>query len=158
MRFSLQGKPGQSMFQRKTVAQRVSKHSYWLHLVVCTLMWRYSCVGQLSLSLLVDVSMVESGERLSGDCCSLMDWEEQERSTVRRGVLDLIFYSWLNALMFKKKPGLAGLTSTVLSGLAARGIICATMTSNNSSMFESPWLFFKHCCCSSKTIWIYIFS
>lgn len=40
--------------------------------------------------------------------------------------------------MFKKKPGLAGLTSTVLSGLAARGITCATMTSNNSSMFESP--------------------
>lgn len=126
------------MFKKKTVAQRVPK--YWLHLVVCTLMWRYSCVGQLSLSLLVDVSMVESGERLSGDCCSLMDWEEQERSTVRCGVLDCIFffYSWLNAFMFKKKPGLAGLTSTVPSGLAVRGIICATMTSNNSSMFKSP--------------------
>lgn len=40
--------------------------------------------------------------------------------------------------MFKKKPRLAGLTSTVLSGLAARGITRATMTRNNSSMFESP--------------------
>lgn len=47
-------------------------------------MWRYSCVGQLSLSLLAtDVSMVESGERLSGDCCSLMDCEGEQKSTVR---------------------------------------------------------------------------
>lgn len=158
MRFSLQGKPGQSMFQRKTVAQRVSKYSYWLHLVVCTLMWRYSCVGQLSLSLLVDVSMVESGERLSGDCCSLMDWEEQERSTVRRGVLDLIFFfSTRGSMLWCLKRSLDSHFNCT-SGLAARGIICATMTSNNSSMFESPWLFFKPCCCSSKTIWIYIFS
>lgn len=63
---------------------------------------------------------------------------EINSQTWSTGLYFLFFsYSWLNALMFKKKPGLAGLTSTVLSGLAARGITCATMTSDNSSVFES---------------------